>query len=257
MALRLSTALRNGLLARGSLKDLLDQGKLLIYSGPQPTTADDAVSGTLLATITVASGAFTAEVNSVGTVTLNSGSSGSIDTVTVNSIEIMGSATAYNTSLTQTAADIAAKINRNPKNKLFNASSSGAVVTITAVPGLGTLPNAWTLASTATTLAKTDAGMASGVNAANGLSFDNPSDGTLIKRATETWSGVAGADGTAGWFRFVASAADAGAADALAVYSRLDGAIATSGSDLNMSSTAVVNGATQTINSFSLTEPAQ
>lgn len=44
----------------GSLKDILRDGVLRIYSGSQPTTADSAVSGTLLLEITEDAGAFVA-----------------------------------------------------------------------------------------------------------------------------------------------------------------------------------------------------
>jgi hypothetical protein len=44
----------------GSLKDIMRDGKLNIYSGAQPANADAAVTGTLLCTITVASGAWVA-----------------------------------------------------------------------------------------------------------------------------------------------------------------------------------------------------
>lgn len=44
----------------GSLKDILKDGFINIYSGAQPSEADDAVTGTLLCTITAASGAFVA-----------------------------------------------------------------------------------------------------------------------------------------------------------------------------------------------------
>lgn len=257
MALRLSTGLRNFLLSGGSLKDAFNGGKLFLYSGAQPTTADDAFTGTLLATITLASGAHTAEVQSSGTVTLNTGGAGSVDTLTVNSLEIMGSSTAFNTSLTQTAADVATKINRNTKNKLFKASSSGAVITITAKPGLGTLPNTWVVASTVTTITKTDVNMAGGVNSVNGLTLDVSASGTVSKMGTETWSGSAGNTGTAGYFVLIGPVADAGALDSLATFSRIEGAIATSGAELNMSSTSIVSAATQTISNFSLTEPAQ
>lgn len=52
--MKASTGLRNALLATGSLKSQLDGGKILIYSGPVPVTADaaiDAASNPLLATI--------------------------------------------------------------------------------------------------------------------------------------------------------------------------------------------------------------
>lgn len=54
-----STVLSNALLATGSLKSLIDGGKIYVYSGPVPATADAAVdaSSVLLATITAAAGA--------------------------------------------------------------------------------------------------------------------------------------------------------------------------------------------------------
>ena len=257
MALRLSKGLRNFLNEGGSFKQAFAGGKLLLYTGSQPADADAAVTGTLLCTYTSSSGAHTAEVRSTGSVALTGGASGSVDTLTVNSIEIMGSATAFNTTLTQTAADICTKINNNPKNMLFVASNGGtATVTITAKPGLGTLPNAWVVASTVTTITKTDANMASGVNQANGLLFDDSAAGALVKSPSQTWSGVAGNTGTAGWFRLVGSVADAGSADSSEVFHRVDGNVATSGANLNLSSTSITATATQTISTFTLTEPA-
>lgn len=44
----------------GSLKDIFRDGVLKIYSGSQPTEADDAVAGTLLCTISESAGAFVA-----------------------------------------------------------------------------------------------------------------------------------------------------------------------------------------------------
>ena len=60
MARRFSTGLRNGLLGGatdGSFKDLMALGFLDLYSGSQPSSADDGETGTLLVGITVASGA--------------------------------------------------------------------------------------------------------------------------------------------------------------------------------------------------------
>lgn len=259
MALRISKGLRNFLNETGSLKHALANGRILLYTGTQPTTADDAVAGTLLCTYTSASGAHTAEVQSTGTVTLTGGASGSVDTLTVNSLEIMGSATSFITSLTLTAAAIVTKINNNPKNWLFTASSSGAVITITAKPGLGTLPNGWTVATGVTTITKTDVNMGSGVAgvlAVNGLKFGDSAAGVLSKDDTQTWSGVAAASGTAGWFRFLGSVADAGATDSSEVFIRLDGNVATSGANLNLSSTTITASATQTLDTWTLTEPA-
>ena len=56
MTLRLSTGLRTQLLSTGSLKSIFAAGFLKIYSGTEPTSADDAVTGTLLCTISISSG---------------------------------------------------------------------------------------------------------------------------------------------------------------------------------------------------------
>ncbi len=53
MSLKLSTGLRNKLLATGSLSSLLAGGLIKIYSGTPPASADDAVTGTLLCTISL------------------------------------------------------------------------------------------------------------------------------------------------------------------------------------------------------------
>lgn len=255
MALRLSKALRNYIDSGGALKDALQGGKIIIYDGAQPGSAEAAPTGSALVTITDGSGAHTAEVQATGSVALLTGASGSVNTLTVNSIEIMGSATAFNTSLAQTAQDIVDKINANPKNLLFKASRSSNTVVITARRGLGALVNTWVVASTVTTITKTDTDMSGGTSSANGLKFGEAAAAVLAKLTSQTWSGVAGAAGVAGWFRFVGSVADSGALDSSELQLRMDGAIATSGAQINMSSTTVANGSTQTVSSFAITLP--
>jgi len=89
--------------------------------------------------------------------------------------------------------------------------------------------------------------------AANGLEFGEPSGGSIAKADGEIWSGAATSAGTAGWFRFYDNSLTTGADSASA---RFDGAISTSGAQLNMSSTAIASGATTTIDSFTITLPA-
>jgi hypothetical protein len=254
MTLRLSTALRNLVLDGGSVKNALHGGKLQIYSGSQPATADAAPTGTLLATITAASGAHTAEVLATGTVTL-AGSSGSVTALTVDGVSIITSAVAFDTSLTITAANLALEINNTQSTPEYTATSSGAIVTISARRGSGATPNTFVVDATCTTMTSTDVDMSGGVTAANGLKFGMAAAGILPKLSTQTWSGVAVATGTAGWFRFVGAVADSGALDASELQVRLDGAVSTSGSQLNMSSTSITTSATQTITSFPITLP--
>lgn len=255
MALRLSTGLRNFALAGGSVKDALQGGKLMIYTGAQPATADSAPTGTLLCTITAASGVHTAEVQATGTVTLNTGAAGSVDAVTVNGVAIIDAPVPFNTSLTQTATDLAAAINSSASNPEYTASALGAVVTIKAKRGAGAGANGLVVASTVTTLTKTDANMAGGATSLNGLKFGSAAAGALVKHASQVWSGVAGATGTAGWFRFVGAVADSGIADTTESDVRLDGSISTSGAQVNMTNTTITSGATETVASFPITLP--
>ncbi len=89
--------------------------------------------------------------------------------------------------------------------------------------------------------------------ASAGLEFDDASDGVISKKSTETWSGTAVATGTAGWFRMrlPGDSETQNTTDC-----RIDGACATSGGELNMSSLSITNGAVQTISTFQITMPA-
>lgn len=255
MALRYSVAARNFMAAFGSYKDAFYNGRIEIYSGSQPASADAAVTGVLLCTITNASGALTNEVLSFGNVTLTGGASGSVDSITVNSIEILGVSVPFNSTLTQTAADVATQINSFLGTVRYTATSSGAVVTITARPGTGTAPNTFVVAATCTTITKTTGNMAGGVAAVNGLKFGAPASAVIAKLASQTWTGVNVATGTAGYYRQYGSVADTGVLDSNAVFFREDGAIATSGAELNMSSTSLVSAATTTISTWTRTLP--
>lgn len=255
MTLRLSTALRDFINNHGSLKDALHDGEIKIYTGAQPSTPEAAPTGTLLCTLTANSASRTAEVQATGTATL-AGSSGSVTSITVDGVEILGATVPFNTSLSQTASDVADQINKYRSQPNYTASASGAVVTIKAPRGMGATANSKAVVTAATTMTSTDVDMSGGVSAANGLRFGVSADGVLVKDAAQTWSGVAVATGTAGWFRFTGSVADSGALDSTAGQVRLDGAISTSASQLNMSSTSITSGATQTISAFPLTLPA-
>lgn len=84
----------------------------------------------------------------------------------------------------------------------------------------------------------------------NGLDWDAPVAGVLGKTSA-VWSDAGIATGTAGWFRFYANDYDV-ASNALC----FDGAVGTSGAELNLSSTSIVLAATTTIDEFEVTLPA-
>ncbi len=96
-----------------------------------------------------------------------------------------------------------------------------------------------------------------------GLTFDAIiTAGVLAKAAAETWSGTAALTGTAGWFRFHKldtnkATTTTTAAGSSTTLQRLDGSIAVSGGDLQMSNTSIVAAAIQTVSTFNLTLAAQ
>jgi hypothetical protein len=75
----------------------------------------------------------------------------------------------------------------------------------------------------------------------------------VLSKNTDVWSGVAGATGTASHFRLVVNT-DTGVLSTTEI--RMQGTIGTSGADLNMSSVAIVELATQAITTFDITMPA-
>jgi len=151
MTVRLSTALRTALAGAAGFASTFANGIIEVRTGTQPANADAAVTGTLLGTITLNSGAFVA-----------------------------GSPT-------------------------------------------------------------------------NGLTFAAAANGAVSKSGVWSFNGVAA--GTAGYFRLKGNALDNDAVST--ALPRLDGSIATSGADLNLSNISIAIGAPNTVDSFIWTQPAQ
>lgn len=117
----------------------------------------------------------------------------------------------------------------------------------------GTPPATADAAETGTLLCKiTVSSIATGASGST-LTFDvNAALGVLTKN-TDAWSGLNLASGVATHYRHVATG-DTGAAST--TEPRMQGAVAVVGAELNLSSTTLVGGATQTINYCSITLPA-
>jgi len=90
-------------------------------------------------------------------------------------------------------------------------------------------------------------GAFAGGSSDNGINFGQVADAELHAAADEVWSGKATATGTAGWFRIYDNAATGGADDQV-----IDGAIATSGSQMNMTNTSITSGGTTTIDTVDI-----
>lgn len=252
MSIRQSTGLRNFLATIGCYKRAFEGGKMRWYSGTQPVSADSPMAGTLLAEFSLSKGTITNEVRSFGTVTLTGGASGSVSSITVNGVEVLGATVSYTSSLTLTAAAIAAQINAFQSVPKYEATSSGAVVTIKALPGTGTGPNTFAIVVTATTITHSEVAFSGGVAGVNGLTFGLTADGAL--QITGAWECDAIAGGTVGCYRLCGSEADANGTSTTLL--RLDGSVGVSGADLPVASTAITLGAPQRLTSFTITVPA-
>ncbi len=96
------------------------------------------------------------------TVTLTGGASGSVDMITVNSVNIMSGSVSFTTDLATTAAAVAANINAHTSSPEYTATAVGAVITISAASAAGSNPNGFVVAVTATTITFTKTNMAGG-----------------------------------------------------------------------------------------------
>jgi hypothetical protein len=253
MAVKLSTGLRDFLLGEGSLRKAFEDAVLNIYSGAAPASADDAPTGTLLAKITKASGAVAAGARSTPRrYKVNIGTHVSGQTFKLNvTVDGVGPTTYTYTNTPDLDAEGVAKgvaqmLDDIPQLRAIAEGANGNLYVQSAIAGLD-----FTLAdgSGTGTLTVTSVEAAARVNT---IQIEDPAAGVVTKSA-DVWSGVGLAAGTAGYFRLVTSA-DLGTLNATDV--RMQGNISTSGADLNLSNLNIAVGATQSIDTFQLTEPA-
>jgi hypothetical protein len=109
-----------------------------------------------------------ASVVSTGSVRLDSGASGSVDGITVNSVQIMSGAEAFDTDLRTTADNVAGNINEFtsvPNYRATVAIDGGTGDPVINIHSLipGEITNGYTVASSATTIVTVDSPMAGGV----------------------------------------------------------------------------------------------
>lgn len=119
------------------------------------------------------------EVAATGTATL-AGASGSVDGMTINSVEVMSGSEAFDTDLTTTAVNVAANITANTSAPDYTATSAGAIVTVKAANGVGAGANTFALVTSLTTMTSTDVNMANGVDGSvSNFFYTGNKDGTV------------------------------------------------------------------------------
>lgn len=88
---------------------------------------------------------------------------------------------------------------------------------------------------------------------ATGLDYDEPSSGVINKPSSQTWIGTSVAAGTAGWFRVWVAGDNPD--NISTAYPRWDGAMATSGAEINTANATIDSGAIQSIPACAITFP--
>ena len=257
MTERISTGMRNAILAMK--RALLDDFVIKIYTGTPPTSADNAVTGTLLVTVTKSGGTVDTTERSKPDrwiFTIGTGHVGG-NTVAVNvTVDGVGPTThtyiilASDTTDELVAEGVARMLNDIPQIEAICLGSLFAPrtivlqsrvfgITLTIANGGGTY---------AISPTKIEAGSRS-----DALYFAKPSSGSMSK-ATDTWSGTIVTTGVAGYFRIVRPDDDGTLST---TQLRLQGAISTSGAELNMANTTLTATELHTISDYSITEPAE
>ncbi len=132
-----------------------------------------------------------------GTVDLTGGGAGSVDGITVNSVEIMSGGENFDTDLTETARNVVTNINANSSTPDYSASHLGTLITITAKLR-GTSSNGFVVTSSTSTITSTDVNLSGGTDKtafSNGYSIGY--DGTTFgfqRFSNDTLTTVAQAD---------------------------------------------------------------
>lgn len=258
MAFSVSTALDNQAFnaVRGPVSGTasLQGGYIAIYSGTQPASADAAATGTLLLKITNSSGTFasgayqtTDDDNVCASQAVTSGVN-----MTLNGVGAGTLGVGYYVSISSAATeDLRTAVFRitgtgNNDEAIVEYIEGGNNVTVYTVNTFKTVTEIYPRKP-----ASFSSNVKVGYGITNGLFLALAASGTITKHASQTWSGVGIADGTTGWFRFYGAATDAGGIST--TLPRLDGRIATSGAELNLSNTNIVIGAVQSVDAFSIT----
>lgn len=215
MSLGISKGLHAYLLNHGSLCEAMSGGAIYIFKGDRPASANHAADpGNLLAVFTTGGLPLAPEFTRKATITLQSGGGGSVDSVTLDGVELLESSVPFTNSLIETAQLVAREI--------MNAYEFGMRGLIVRAVGItiefytrknwGAYLDGKVLAVSATEIVAVANGFPSvGAHTANGVTLfsggvsggDSGQDGTNECVVVQGYlGGVCLQSGAATWFRF-------------------------------------------------------
>jgi len=239
MAERLSTGLRNAILGKKATVPTIVVGSTISFGDGTGTGGRDTIvdSGAALGNFVK---------RSIITVKGSASNDGSYEVLSVTAGTIEVAAGSFSTESSGATVVLA-----QPQGGSLSGILRNGVISLYS----GTQPASADDAETGTLLGNISlsSGAFVGGSQTYGINFDVAATGVLAKDVDEVWSGTAVATGVAGWFRFYDNTKTTGLS-ATAV--RLDGAIATSGSELNMANTSVTLNGSITVDTFTVTLPA-
>lgn len=215
MSLGISKGLHAYLLNHGSLCEAMSGGAIYIFKGDRPASANHAADpGNLLAVFTTGGLPLAQEFTRKATITLQSGAGGSVDSVTLDGVELLDDPVPFTDSLIETARMVAREI--------MNAYEFGMRGLIVRAVGItiefytrknwGAYLDGKVLAVSATEIVAVANGFPSvGAHTANGVTLfsggvsggDSGQDGTNECVVVQGYlDGVCLQSGAATWFRF-------------------------------------------------------
>lgn len=259
MAERISTGMRDAILAMK--REILDDCVMKIYTGTAPTDADDAKDGTLLVTVTKSSGTVDSNERSTPgrwSVTIPGTHAEGTYAVSITTADsVTPVVCTYNTTDPEGHADnnviakgLARKIREGCPQVFAIAEGANSKLYIQGRIGGLDISAVANGSGTVTIVTFDEIEVAARCDA---LYFAVPASGSMSK-ATDTWSGLIGTGGVAGYFRIVRPDDDGLLST---TQKRLQGTISTSGAELNMGNTSLTATETHTVTTYSLTEPAE
>lgn len=257
-SVKLSTGAKKEMIRSGILRAFNDT-VLNIYSGVPPASADDAVSGTLLAQLTIDGSSYTPAIAREDFFTVTSiGSNG--DTITVTITPAIGSSETFvftKTSAQTTTDDIVrAIVNLLQDSNIIDSMASTETTESAVIMRAKYAGDSYNISVTATGgITVSPSGTLTPVIAnvrGTGLKFEPVSmvsSGILEKVASDIWRGSVLQNGTAQWFR-IQRYDDSGGSSTDAV--RLQGTCSTSTDGVLQltGSLSLVSGTTITVSSF-------
>ncbi len=256
MSWKWSTGLRDFVEGKGSFRQGFEDSKLMIYTSPIPTDADDAVTGTYLGTFTKSSGTTTlrrgwGEIVKV-LVTSHAAAETFGFTCTGSLDAAVTTATYTNTPDAGAAADVAVRLVRLFTDVGLRACATGQDGYI-YVMGHNNQSLTIALAGGMTgTVTITDAQYATDTN--DLLRFGAPASAVIAKDTGQTWSGAMSASGTAAYGRIV-DVNDLGTDNT--TDKRMQGSVGVGTGEIQISNQNVTSGATETCTTCSFTWPSE